>query len=105
MIDEKLEKAILDVSKNLMEEPVVKEFLAIKKEIENDDELLELDKSIREHQKNMVKFAHDEEFASKERLLYKKEKEKFENHPLILNYNALKDEVNDLLEEIKDIIL
>ena len=47
--------------------------------------------------------AHESNQKDKSR--YKELKDKYDNHPLVSNYNSLKEEVITLLKELNEIIL
>lgn len=77
----------------LHESPIILNFLALKKQIDNNDELNKLYKTIKT-------FCHDEKHLDE----YILAKNKYHNHPLIINFYNLKEQVEDLLFEIKEIL-
>ena len=82
-----------ELSDLIKKEPIVIEYLRLKELFENDNELADLRKQIAVAAQNK-----DEE---KHRQL----KEMYDNHPLVNNFYLCKEEVMDLLSEIKNIIL
>lgn len=84
---------IISLSKELKElidnEEVSKEYMKVKSLLENNEELEALRKEIVKY-KNVDKAKYDSL------------KERYDNHPIIINYNFLKEELLDLLKEVKD---
>ena len=91
-MDEVIKKA-QELSEQIKKEPFVIEYLRLKELIEKDEYLASL-----RHDIALAASKKDE--ANHQRL-----KEMYDNHPLVNNYYLLKDEVLDLLTEIKNIIL
>ena len=83
---------IILLSKKLKEElnkeELVKQYLEVKNCFENDAELASMRSEIASLQANSPP-------------LYKEMKNKYESHPLVANYYALKDELYDLLKEVE----
>ena len=73
-------------------EPVVIEYKRIKSLIDCNEELQEL--------KRQIALAK----AHKDNDLHKSLLAKYNNHPLIINYQVLKEEVSGLLQEISNIV-
>ena len=86
----------IELAKELKQEldslPLFIEFKRIKSLVENSDELEELKRSIA-----LAKVHHQDE--EHKRLL-----DEYNNHPLIVNYNTLKNEVYDYLNQISEIV-
>ena len=86
-----MDKIIL-LSKKLKEElnkeELVKHYLEVKTNFENNKELEAMRSDIAS-------------LLSDNSPLYKEEKNRYENHPLVVNYYALKEELYDLLKEIE----
>ena len=81
-----------EIRKELDDLPLFQEYLVLKKEIDNNDELKELKKEILIAKKeNRINDHH--------KLL-----EQYNNHPLMVNYVATQNEVRDYLKEISDIL-
>ena len=80
------------LKKEIEELPEVKEYLSLKDLLENDKELQEL-------RTNIARLESEGKFEEKKNLL-----EVYNSHPLIVNFNILKDEVKNILSEINDIL-
>lgn len=87
---------IIELSHKLREEldklPLFIEYKSTKKEIENNIELKELKKLI-------VRAKNENRLEDQKKLL-----QKYNAHPLVVNYNNLQNEVRDYLKEISDIL-
>ncbi|MCF0108084.1 MAG: YlbF family regulator [Bacilli bacterium] len=80
------------LKKEIEELPEVKEYLSLKDLLENDKELQEL-------RTNIARLESEGKLEEKKNLL-----EIYNSHPLIVNFNILKDEVKNILSEINDIL-
>ena len=98
----RIEELLKEVSDQLNEEPCVKEYFRLKQVIENDKELVELDKLVREHQTLMCKAQDIDEVYFKEKDLYEAYLNQLNNNPVYQNFEEVKKEVNTLLKEMKD---
>ena len=86
------EKNLNLLKDKLFDEPVVKQYFLYKESIEKDAKLV--------HLKNeMVRLTKENKHNDVKIL-----KEQYDNHPLINNFNVLKEEVKNLLLEIKEIL-
>ena len=94
-----LDNALFSLKEELYSLPLIKEFLKIKQEINDNERLSNLDKDIKRLQHLSCK---NNDKVAKEK--YLKLKEEFDNDPLIVNYQILYEEVNNLLKEIKQIL-
>ena len=94
-----LDNALFSLKEELYSLPLIKEFLKIKQEINDNERLSNLDKNIKRLQHQCCK--NNDKLAKEE---YLKLKEEFDNDPLVVNYQILYEEVNDLLKEIKQIL-
>ena len=94
-----LDNALFSLKEELYSLPLIKEFLKIKQEINDNERLSNLDKNIKRLQQKRCK---NNDKAAKEK--YLKLKEEFDNDPLVVNYQILYEEVNNLLKEIKQIL-
>ena len=90
--------------KLLYDEPVVKEYFRLKKIVQSDKELVQLDKDIHHHQQMMCVHKKDNEIYLKEKKLYDEKLAKFKANPLVENYFQIREEVYELLNEVKEII-
>lgn len=86
----------LELAKELKEEihkdPLIVEYLRVKKLYESNNEIIELKKDIA-----LAKAHHKDE-------LHKDLLAKYNAHPLVVNYNYLKEEVSNYLIEISKIV-
>jgi len=92
------------LNKALLETDVIVEYKKYEQVIREDHELAVLEKELKELQQELLKKkALDEDIYS---LMedYEKKRKVFENHPLVVNYRNLKQDVNDLLIEVESII-
>ena len=85
----KVSDSILELKETIFKEPTVQEYLTLKKAIKESEELIKLQEDILYFNKN------NQSMKAKELM------EIYNSHPLIVNYNNVKDDVNDLLNEIK----
>ena len=81
-----------ELKENLYNEPEIVEFFRLKKLFENDKSLEEMRRQIIK-----AKQANNQEE-------YKRLKDLYDNHPLVSNYYAARENVADLLKELTDIL-
>lgn len=81
-----------ELHQSLMELSEIKEFLKLKDLYENNQELAEM-------RLNIARLTKDGKEAEKKNLL-----DIYNSHPLVVNYNAAKEEAYLILETIKNII-
>lgn len=105
----KLLNRSLDYAKQLNEYllnlEVIKEYQKYEKLIHQDDKIKKLEIKMKAYQKKIV----NQKASQDERVIktideYQKMKEEFENHPFVVNYLYLKEEVNGLLQSINSYI-
>ena len=86
----------IDSAKELRKEietlPEVQEYLSLKTLFENDKELQEM-------RTNIAKLESEGKLEEKKNLI-----DVYNSHPLVVNFNSLKDEVKSILLEINDIL-
>lgn len=86
----------IDSAKELRKEietlPEVQEYLSLKTLFENDKELQEM-------RTNIAKLESEGKLEEKKNLI-----DVYNSHPLVVNFNLLKDEVKSILLEINDIL-
>lgn len=99
-IEELLNK--LDESINNCEE--VKMFFKVKKALQENTQLMELEQSIRIHQKKMVESIANKEEYDKERNIYNSLKKEYDSNILVIEYESIKSDVYDLLKQVSSII-
>lgn len=88
-----VDELILKLKKELDNSSLIKEYRNLKSEIENNEELNEIALRL----KMSAKLSQDKtEFLAL--------KAQYENHPLIVNYKEVEQQVNDLLIMLKDIL-
>lgn len=87
-----IKTSTLELREALLNEEAVKEYLRLKALLESNDEL----KKMRDRIASL--------YASKQFEEHKKLKEEYENVPLVKNVYSLKEEVMNLLKEIKEIL-
>ena len=100
-----LEKKLQEVHSILFDEPFVKEYLSLKKQIESSEYLSSLQKEIVMHEKEMTKNVNDDDIYFKEKEIYEDFKSKFDNDPLIINFKNVSEELLDILNEVKQVLL
>ncbi len=81
------------LSQELANDPVIKEYLRLKKEIENNEEIKSLNENIMLLKRQKASL---EEIKAAEM--------EYNNHPLMANYLELQKEAFSILKEIRDII-
>lgn len=99
-MDEKVANALSKVKEQLFNEPEVKEYFYLKSQIQNNEELLGLDKNIKDLQRKLCKNSKNKDLIDE----YRSALNSYNSHPLVVNFNRVKEEVNDLLRMIKEIL-
>lgn len=87
--------------KEFLDEKEVKQYLLLKEQIENSSEIKSLQDKVKYSQKDMALSLGTTKYEENKKR-YLTAKEELENHPLIVNFNSVKEEVNYLLEELKN---
>ena len=95
-LKEKLDEFISD----FLSVSEVKQYLLIKKEIESSKEIALLREKLKKAQKDMALSMGDVSYKEKKDIYYKAKRE-YEDHPLVVNYLSLQDEVYSLLKELE----
>ena len=98
------EEALKEAEAKLFEEPIIKEYFRLKAIIDNNKELQELDKKIREHQKRMCEFENNDKIYFKEKAEYERCLKEIESNPIYINFTEVKTEVSTLLKEVRNAI-
>lgn len=97
----KIEQEAKKLNAYLLNREEVKEFKKYEALIKEDKELQALENKIRQLQKQIVKQkANQDSNVNQTIATYQCLKEKFESHPIVVNYLYLKQEVDDLLQEV-----
>ena len=95
-----------ELNKALKETSISKEYFALKEALENDEYITNLLKVIKQTQneaKECLKNNDIENYKIKSKSL-EVLKDEFVNHPLVNNYINVKNELNDLLEQVVSIL-
>ena len=91
------------INNELLDLPLIKEYQKLEKIISNDKILSNIDYEIRKAQKEMVEHSTKEDY-----LLYQDKyvalKETTKENPIFQNYISIKEEVQDLLNQVSSII-
>lgn len=102
----KLENKAKELNNTLKELEVSKEYFALKESINNDEYLMKLLEIIKQTQNNMKNYLKNNDIknynASKQTLEVLKQE--FYNSPLVNNYIVVKNELNDILEQVVNIL-
>jgi cell fate (sporulation/competence/biofilm development) regulator YmcA (YheA/YmcA/DUF963 family) len=88
----------------LLNQNEVKEYLKYDKLIKEHPELSNLEKEIKELQKEIVNKKHKDEYCDDIIKEYEEKKEIFFSNPIVNNYLLLKEEVNELCQQINNIL-
>ena len=99
-----IDELISSLKEELYNEECVKEYFYYKKIVDNDPTIKELDEQVRFHQKEMCKNKDNDEVYFKEKAIYEDLKKKFDNNPILINYQIARDEVFSLLVDIKKLL-
>ena len=99
-----IDELISSLKEELYNEQCVKEYFYYKQIVENDLTIKQLDEQVRIHQKEMCKNKDNDEVYFKEKAIYEQLKEKFDNNPVLINYQIARDEVFSLLVDIKKLL-
>lgn len=92
------------VHEDLLENADIQAYQQYEQAIAQHPEIAALEDELKALQQEMIlKKAHDEDFSD---LLaeYTDKKKQFENHPLVVNYLNVKEDVNNLLDEVEMLI-
>ena len=81
-----------ELKEEILKEPLIVEYFRIKRLVESNEEINTLKRDIA-----LSKTHHEDE-------LHKELLAKYNSHPLVVNYNTLKEEVNEYLSEISKIV-
>lgn len=98
------EKQLKIVHENLFNDPIVAEYFSLKKQIENDSYLTDLHNNIVTYAKTMTTNINDDQVYFENKEKYERELEKYNSHPLVVDFKEISKEVNMLLLQLKNII-
>ena len=85
-------KLAKELKEEILKEPLIVEYLRVKELVESNEEINSLKKQIA-----LAKAHNDND-------LHKSLLDRYNNHPLVVNYNVLKEEVSEYLLEISKIV-
>lgn len=77
----------------------VKQYLSLKSEIENSNEIKELSSQVAKAQKDLALSLGKSSYQDKKKE-YEQIKLTYDNHPLITNFNVIKEEISSLVNEL-----
>lgn len=93
------------VNDYLLNLEVIKEYQRYEQLIDQDDKIKKLEVKMKAYQKKIVnQKANQDETVVKTIAKYQAIRTEFENHPLVVNYLYLKEEVNEILQSINNYI-
>ncbi len=99
-----IKEQVLKIKNILLSDPKIKEFLKLKEEVKNNQEILDYQDKIRTLQKKMTTNVMDKEKYEVAKKEYLEILDQYQNHPLVYNYIKLNEEIKDILLEIKEIL-
>lgn len=86
--------------KDFLEVKEVKQYLLLKEEIVNSQEIKSLQESLKQAQKQMALSLGTSSYEANKQI-YFETKNKYDNHPLVVNFNVVQEEVSYLLNRLK----
>ena len=98
------ESQLEKLKSKLFDQEIVKTYFLLKEQIEHNEELNNLRDKIRTHAQEMTKNMDNDEIYFKNKELYEKYLNEYNSHPLVVDYNVVIEEVNNLLKQLKNII-
>ena len=97
----KIEELARKLNQEILDLEVVQEYQKYESLVLNDEKLKQLEKELKVLQKKIVnQKAKQDESVIKTIHEYQEKKEYYENHPLVVNYLYLQNEVNEILQTI-----
>ena len=100
----KLDEGIDQLSKAIKTLPEVKQFFSLREQILKDPFLNEQQALMKHHQKIMMKHIADADIYKKHQEAYKQCQGEFDQHPLVVNYVNLKEQLSPLLNQLQSMI-
>ena len=101
----KFDKELTNAKNALMELPLVKEYIALKEALRTSEELKDVRLELVRLQKEMTLNVNNPAKHASIKQNYDELKNKYDNHPLVLNYKETEEEVYNLLKEIQNILI
>lgn len=96
------ESSLKQFNEVFQDNDLVKQYYALKKQIDNDSQINQLIKELKFHQHKMCEYVNDDENYLLERQQYLEIEKKLKENPLFNNYLNVQEEMISLLNEIKD---
>lgn len=105
-MDDAVKKAATELKNAIDSESLIREYNLLAKEIAESCELQEMEIKLKQLQKDLCKTldASLDKMHEEVKIQYQELKEAYEKHPLVNNYQNIKEQVEKLLDEIKDIL-
>jgi cell fate (sporulation/competence/biofilm development) regulator YmcA (YheA/YmcA/DUF963 family) len=101
MATNKLEETIAALADALQALPEVQQFFALREQILSDPFLNEQQEMMKHHQKLMMKHLSEKEIYQQHQAAYKGHQQAFDQHPLVMNYLTLKEQLAPLLNQLQ----
>ena len=97
----RIEELARKLNQEILALEVVQEYQKYEKLVLNDEKLIQLEKELKVLQKKIVnQKAKQDDRVKKTIQEYQEKKSYYENHPLVVNYLYLQNEVNEILQTI-----
>ncbi|MBS7125035.1 MAG: YlbF family regulator [Faecalibacillus sp.] len=97
----RIEELARKLNQEILDLEVVQEYQKYEKLVLNDEKLKQLEKELKALQKKIVnQKAKQDDGVTKTIQEYQEKKAYYENHPLVVNYLYLQNEVNEILQTI-----
>ena len=97
----RIEELARKLNQEILALEVVKEYQKYEKLVLNDEKIKQLEKELKVLQKKIVnQKAKQDDRVTKTIQEYQEKKAYYENHPLVVNYLYLQNEVNEILQTI-----
>lgn len=97
----RIEELARKLNQEILDLEVVQEYQKYEKLVLNDEKLKQLEKELKVLQKKIVnQKAKQDDHVTKTIQEYQEKKAYYENHPLVVNYLYLQNEVNEILQTI-----
>lgn len=85
-----------------LSQEIVKQYFLLEKQINESQEIKKLQDDLRQSQKSLALSINDNELHKQKLIEYQECKRKFEENPIICNYNILKEEIYLKLKELEN---
>lgn len=98
------EQALQDLVEEIRKLPLIKTYWQLHKEIEENVALQNMKQDMQKWQRQMTLHLSNPKMHQQAKENYEHLLQEYQNHPLIQNYQQVKEEVQDLLFQIKEIL-